>query len=183
MARVGGSFRDLPTRSSTTRRGENSRRRSSDDWMRRPHARCGPLWRRRRAGSGRLPWRDGTGGNRVSTRTDLRARNNGPQWSDADDVAVAPVPQVARKGTGSTDGAGNFSCSARDESAVSGPKGRRREGARGPKCTRASVRRSSVWSDGRASAVRPIGLVDQNSASWNRVMPWMRQLESLSRAS
>ena len=26
-------------------------------------------------------------------------------------------------------------------------------------------------------------LVDQNSASWNRVMLWMRQLESLSRAS
>lgn len=26
-------------------------------------------------------------------------------------------------------------------------------------------------------------LVDQNSASWNRVMLWMRQLESLRRAS
>ena len=26
-------------------------------------------------------------------------------------------------------------------------------------------------------------LVDQNSASWNRVVLWMRQLESLSRAS
>ena len=37
--------------------------------------------------------------------------------------------------------------------------------------------RSSLMSAGERR------LVDQNIASWNRVMLWMRQLESLSRAS
>jgi hypothetical protein len=46
-----------------------------------------------------------------------------------------------------------------------------------------ALARSPIWGRSWPFKINALGLVDQNSASWNRVVDWIRQLNGLRRAA
>ena len=104
-----------PETRSTITRGDESRRR----WIAIrldaivPDAGSRALWWRNRARPGGLPWYDGTLAGTGCCSGQVTAHATRSEWTDTDDAPVVSVPAVAKyKGTGSTDEALNFVCSA-----------------------------------------------------------------------